>query len=115
MERSICTACAALGLTLCLHAQAGQFCENLRTLIPASNVSMSNEALPAEPSHAPTDYEGTARIELVSVGVNGSSSSDLPPGANTTLDAANWIARYPRSRLLAIPLLPNVISSGLSS
>ena len=117
-----CSICGGL-LVLCVHAQVGQFVEALHPHTPSVLASLVKEALPPEPLHAPDDYRGTARIELVEVGVNGSSSSNiLPPGnGNMVTDTANLIARrrpyYPSASMVFTmpPPLPLATATTTSS
>src|SRR5206468_1362946 len=118
VTKPVASSICGCGLVLCAHVQVGQFVETLHPHAPSASVV--KEALPPEPLHTPDDYQGTARIELTGVGVNGSSSSNILPPGNMVTDTANLIARrrqyYPTaSMFFTMPPLPLVTASASSS
>src|SRR6266478_5029612 len=109
--------CSVCGLALCAHTQLGQFVEEQHPHVATASASMTKEALPPDPPHTDSGYEGAARIELGGVGVNGSSSSNALPPGNMVTDTANLIARrrqtyYPAaSMVFTMPPLPLATAS----
>src|SRR2546422_5671296 len=83
--------CAICGLALCACIQLRQIVEGLHP----------QEALPVEPPHTHVEYQGTARIELASAGVSGSTSRNLPPGNFVMSNDTRRVDHYaPASRLI---------------
>jgi hypothetical protein len=118
----VCSACAALGIAVCLHLSAldadhAQHYDTHPIVMTAS--------LPPHPDDGPhKDVAGVVRIVDVNVTVSGTSSGGPPPGRNMLNDTSDWIARHSRQHrrhpaiyapVLLSRLTPDVISTSTSS